>query len=872
MERDDVRLIERGFPCHQVGAETQRERDTGKAPPTHRLHVWWARRPLTPSRAALIASLDRADTDPELFVRELGIEHAQALVNGEVWILNGDLLKRIECRGGREVLPVDAKALRALEKEQERRGENRDLIQQIKTKDARLAMDPVIRRWEVESRPLPKPWPKEGGVLEVQRRMGDPAWAKEKMVFTKAHNVRFPGDAYGYDRAFSSISDTEPSGLTVLDPTAGGGSIPFEALRLGHKVIANELNPVATTILYATLEYPAHFGMSLVEDISAWGHKLLEIADPALSPYHPDSGALPLEEQNILRKALAKCPEHFDVFNKEQVLDYIHARQVTCPHCGGEAPLLNTCYLSKEDGEQWGVRVVTDRKPRNGKVRFETYRAVKGKGPNGEDPDMGSVDQAVGQCVHCRQAIDGDEIKRQARGESQHGTWKDRLYAVVAVRYEPVLDKSGKPVRYASGGRKGEIKTRKVRFFRPPNERDLKALEAAEKRLQEKWPEWDTQGLIPTEKIPEGQKTSEPLRYGMPRWCDMFTPRQLLGHVTLVEGLNRLKPEIVAELRKERGKAVVTYLQFAIDKGLDYNTRQTMWHANRGVIAHAFTRHDFSLKWTFGEMIFTGPNSGAAWGVAQVVDAYRAIAELVESLHKKYGASNGKLPLKIVNGTAAYMPQVETGSVDLICMDPPYYDNVQYGELSDFFYQWQRRTLKDLYPGLFSRSLGVNTRDEAVANPVRDGSRIQAKDAYKRIMGEIFAECLRVLKDDGIMTLMFTHKSLDAWESLTRSIIENGWMITSTFPVESEPTEDIHHKDIAAAASSIFIACRKRKEEQPFPASWTGFGGQGVQHKIRDAVREGLKAFASLKLNPVDEDGGLLWPRPARAVRAVAGD
>jgi adenine-specific DNA methylase len=185
-------------------------------------------------------------------------------------------------------------------------------------------------------------------------------------------------------------------------------------------------------------------------------------------------------------------------------------------------------------------------------------------------------------------------------------------------------------------------------------------------------------------------------------------------------------------------------------------------------------------------------------------------------------------------------------------MDPPYYDNVQYGELSDYFYVWQKRTLSDLYPGLFTRRL-VNKTDEAVANPARDGSSAAAKATYERMMREIFNECRRVLKDDGLMTLMFTHKSQDAWEVLTRSLMEAGWTITASFPVESEAAESIHQKGTASAASSIFLACRKRTTEQPFPAVWTGLGGQGVQHRIRAAVQQGLIEFKPLNLMPVDE-------------------
>ena len=533
-------------------------------------------------------------------------------------------------------------------------------------------------------------------------------------------------------------------------------------------------------------------------------------------------------------------------------MDYLFVRQATCPHCGGEAPLLNTCWLSKEAGDTWGVEVIPDGRERNGKVKFAVYRVVKGRSPDGEDPEKATVNRGVGQCLHCRQAIDGDEIKAQARGESRHGRWTDRLYAIVAVRLEPVLDKHGRqPVRYKSGERKGEIKTRKVRFFRPPNDRDLAALAAAEKRLQEKWLVWEAAELIPTERIPDGEKTKEPLRYGMTRWCDMFTPRQLLGHLTLIEGLNALKPQILAELGTDRGRAVVTYLQFAIDKGLDYNSRMTLWHTNRGVIAHTFTRHDYSLKWTFGEMIFTGPNSGAAWGLSQILDAYQSIACLVAPIHSQ--VADGKdLPIAIRCGTAAHMPEVAERSVDLVCMDPPYYNNVMYAELSDYFYVWQRRTLTDLYPGVFSRRL-ADKANEAVANPARDGSARNAKVAYERMMGEIFAESRRVLKDNGIMTMMFTHKTQDAWETLTRSLLENGWNITASFPVESEGTEGIHMKDMASAASSIFLACRKRSEKPAFPAVWTGIGGSGVQRQIEDAVKEGLKDFALLRLNAVDE-------------------
>ncbi|MGQ4808768.1 hypothetical protein NKDENANG_02157 [Candidatus Entotheonellaceae bacterium PAL068K] len=884
----DQRLIEHGFPCHQVGAETQRERDTGKAPPVNRLHVWWARRPLTPSRAAILASLEAADTDPEVFVRRLGIERVQALVAGIPWTLTGDLLGRVEwdASGVPGILQVNEIVLRRLAQENQRREANRALIARLKTEEPSLATDPVLARWETDCLPLPEPLldgkaalPRPG--LRVQRVMGDPAWAKEMIGFTKTHRVRFEGDAYGYSRAFTAQpAESSPTGIVVLDPTAGGGSIPFEALRLGHTVIANDLNPVATTVLYATLDYPARFGPELADEIRKWGEQLLANSQQSLAEFYPDSTPLPREEQVVLQSAVVTCPELFSEFNREQVLDYIYVRQVTCPGCGGEAPLLNTSWLSREAGNLWGVQMVADGRPRGGKVTFQTYRVVGELGPDGEDPSQATVHRGVGQCVHCRQAISGDEIKAQARGESSHGLWRERLYAVCAVRLEPRLDRNGQPQRYTSGARKGEIKTRKVRFFRPPNERDIQALRQAEERLQERWAEWEAIGLIPTERFPEQSNDTRPIQYGMSRWSDLFTPRQLLGHLTLIEGLNHLKPEMLSELGPDRGKAVVTYLQFAIDKGLDYNSRQTQWVPQRGIVTHTFSRHDFSLKWTFGEMILTGPQSGAAWGLAQVVDAYRGIAALVEpsphgrrrsGFSRASGRVAGAVPkpedrivatqvaptdwpaVTILHGTAAHMPSLGDGSVDLVCMDPPYYDNVQYGELSDYFYVWQKRTLADIYPGLYTRRL-VDKTDEAVANPVRDGSRAAAKATYERMMQEIFNECRRVLKDEGLMTLMFTHKSQDAWEALTRSLIVAGWTITASFPIESEFSASMHQKNKAATASSIFLACRKRASDPSTgAAAWTGPGGQGVRHRLRAAVQQGLTEFEPLGLGPVDE-------------------
>ncbi len=842
--KDDLRLIEAGFPCHQVGAETQRERDTGKAPPTHRLHVWWARRPLTPSRAAILASLLPADTDPDRFLQQLGIEKRVVEINGVQWTLTGKILDEIRVVDGKEIIEVNDKVLRAIQAENKIRHELLLFLNKCEN-NKKLSIDGhIIEKWLSETIELEVP--SVNIFLNVRKIPADPAWANEKKAIGKALRLWFPGDPYGYQRAFQNVSiKNDHKYVVILDPTAGGGSIPFEALRLGYKVIANELNPVATVILHATIEYPMTYGISLLKDIDKWGKLLLKEANDKLILFFPDRQHLPLSEFDVLKRNLKNFPEPFNEFNQENIVDYLYCRQVTCPNCKGDAPLLNTCWLSKEDGKKWGVKIIPDGRKQNGGVRFETYRVIKGKKPGGEDPNFATVNRGIGHCVHCRQAIDADEIKAQARAESPHGTWKDRLYCVVAVRFQPRLDKSGKPQRFKSGPKKGEIKTEKVRFFRPPNKQDLEALNEAEKRLNENWTRWDAQGLIPMEKIPLAHKTKEPLRVGIERWCDMFTPRQLLGHLTLVEELKRLKPVILSELGEDKGRAVITYLQFAIDKGVDYNSRQTRWIAQRGQVSGTFGRHDFSLKWTFGEMIFSGPYSGFAWCLSQIYDAYKGMAELMPG-------PLSKPSLEITCGTAAYMPSLKDNSIDFICIDPPYYNNVQYAELSDYFYVWQRRTLQDLYPEYFKRRL-TDKQNEAVANPDRDGGTKSANQTYEKMMTDIFRECRRVINPMGLMTLMFTHKSQNAWEAITRSLIYNKWIISSAIPVESEFTNSQHIMNNASAASSIFIACRKRTTESSEPALWTAIGGTGVQQRIQHAVAEGLKEFEPLNLNAVDE-------------------
>ena len=618
------KLIEGNFPCQQVGAETKRERGASSSlPPLYFLHVWWARRPLTPSRAAVLGSILPADTAPEDFLKELGIVKKQVAIGDQRWTLVGKNLMLIESDEDGEYIPYSIAFQTAFDKENERRAAVSARLRRICEAEQSFTDDPLVKEWLEENAPLALS-ALANHRFSVISVSANPALVNQRIAFAESERVvEILGkpiqidaeDLYAYGRAYESPVETDFSRFTVLDPTAGGGSIPFEAMRLGCKVIANDLNPVASAIEMATLQYPQLYGTELIRDIEAYGEKLEKTVSEKMAPFYFFAKPQGEERQTLLKQCGGSQTlfETYDVPEMDQqgILFY---REVTCPNCGERAPLLNAFALSKKkDG--WMVIPKIEGAVGSKKVRFVPVRLKNGRGPHGEDPEKGTVRLGTGSCIHCGQAIESDEIKRQARGESRYGAWSDRLYCVVGIREQPKLDKNGKVMRYASGPNKGKVRTEKVTFFREPVQEDFDALERAEQALKENWDHWEELDLIPTERIPDGHKTAEPLRVGINRWCDL----------TAMETLHDMIPDLLREHGKEKGTAIAHYLQYMIDKGIDYNSKQTRWHYSRGAIIGSFGRHDFSLKWSFGEMIYTGESAGLKWGMDQILDAYKGL-------------------------------------------------------------------------------------------------------------------------------------------------------------------------------------------------------------------------------------------------------
>lgn len=527
--------------------------------------------------------------------------------------------------------------------------------------------------------------------------------------------------------------------------------------------------------------------------------------------------------------------------------NYIWARTVRCPHCEGIVPLSPNWRLAP-DGT--GVRL----DPQNGTGPGDASRRVQftivGKA---SDQSPGTVSGGDATCPFddCRRLIDGDHIK----AEAQAGRMGDQLYTVVYKK------------RTITGYTKaGKAKEKWIRAYRAPrSEDDLSGVLAD--ALAEKLPEWEALDMVPTEAVASGHKTEEPIRYGMKFWRDMFSSRQLLGHATAVEIFRGLiEDEKAAGRWSDITAAAFCYLSFSLDKLRDYNSRMSRWHVNREVMVNTFDRHDFAFKWSYAEMAPLIVGLGYDWAIEQTA---KCIGELVALVRPDAKATaSGQSGFDFTGEARAFVPppvtltcksgdsldHIADASIDCVVMDPPYYDNVMYAELSDFFYVWLKRTAGYVYPELFRRTL-TDKENEAVANPAKfkgvagksGGAKALAGRDYQHRMAAIFSEMRRVLKPDGIMTLMFTHKATGAWDALTKGLIEADFMITASWPINTEAEGSLHIKDKSAANSTVFLVCRPRPQKDDETRYW-----EDVEPTVRQAVRERIGQFQAGGIRGVD--------------------
>ncbi|MGG6240923.1 DUF1156 domain-containing protein [Nodosilinea sp. AN01ver1] len=568
---------------------------------------------------------------------------------------------------------------------------------------------------------------------------------------------------------------------TVLDAFAGGGSIPFEAVRYGLNVLASDLNPVAVVTMKAAMEYPLKFGPDLQHEIDKWVKWVGDEAEKRLGEFFPSQEG-------------------------ETVQNYLWAHTVVCPSCDSVVPLSPNWWLSKASNYsgKGQVRKVTSDwyavKPvpnlEKKRVDFELVKGRKNtastiKTPEGDfNPnDHNTINRGIGKCPNCSYIIETELFYKAA----EENTLGHQLYAVC--------------FRKGEGGFE----------FRIPQEKDILALKISELEIQSKIQNNSSTRSIPTEDIPPGEKTEQNyIRTYAKSWAGMFNSRQLLTLTTYVEILHEVKEKIGLELDSATADAILTYLAFALDRCIDYNSRLSGWHSGHPSADRASKTHAFNLNWNYPEI--SGDGELWRWCSKAITPHYTTLCSFLgistgfDSIFE-YDQPHSNV-VKINLSSADALVHIPNGSLDCVITDPPYYSSIHYSELSDFFYVWQKRVLGDIFPELYFSELTDKDR-EAVANPSRfrnmgESAEELANRDYEAKMALAFAEYFRVLRDDGVMTVQFNHKDSGAWDVLAKSLIDAGFEITASWAVSTENPQNLHQAQKNSVSSTVLLVCRKR--------------------------------------------------------------
>ena len=554
----------------------------------------------------------------------------------------------------------------------------------------------------------------------------------------------------------------------VVDPFAGGGSIPLEALRLGCEAFASDLNPVACLILKVMLEDVPRHGPGLAEELRKAGGGIKAAAERELADLYPkdSDGATPIA--------------------------YLWARTVRCeaPTCGAEVPLMRSFWLCRKPKRRRALRVQVERAmsgpdgpPR---VGFEVFEPE-----NDGQVRAGTVTRARAACLCCGAVLPPERVRAQLF-EQRGGA-------------DAIFDDRGKRI---GGARMTAVVTlkpgEKGRHYRLPVDADYAAVREAQSRLADVLGEWERggrQGLcpVPDEPTPAGGgsgagRAFSVQRYGMLQWGDLFTARQ---KAVLVE--------LLSTIRKANVFDVEHLLACAFNRVSMSNMSCTRWNAVAEKMQHTFGRQALPIVWDFAEVVVTAEAPGN-WK-----SGYRLIGDVVDAARS------------VQSGQTQFADATDHPLLDEAAgvwfTDPPYYDAIPYSDLSDFFLVWLKRALPD-HPLLHDpfdpdNPLSPKTR-EAVQDETREcNGRVKDRAFFEDTMGDAFAEGRRVLGEDGVGSVVFAHKTTEGWEALLGGMIRGGWTITGSWPIATEMGSRLRARDSAALATSVHLVCRPRPGDAP---------------------------------------------------------
>lgn len=622
-------------------------------------------------------------------------------------------------------------------------------------------------------------------------------------------------DNLGDERLFDAVrveiaKSTGGNPPAILDPFAGGGTIPLEAQRLGLEAHASDLNPVAVLINKALIEIPPKFAdrtpvfpdaaeerngwpraAGLAEDIRRYGAWMRAEAERRIGQLYP--------------KALLEDG------TEATVIAWIWARTVTCPNpaCGIEMPLVRSWWLGKKKGkEAYVVPTVV-----GGRVEYSIGHDRKNAPTKENDGTVSGRTGAV--CISCSSPVPVPYM----RDQGVLGELGSQLIAVVAEGH-------------------------RSRVYLPAN--DAHRLAAKSARPVD----------IPSGDLADNPRWFSPPAYGLTKFSDLFTNRQLTALTTFSDLVGEARERVLRDAldsglpegdRLEEGgtaaaayaDAVATYLGLVTSRLTDYLASVTTWASNpqMEILRNVFARQAIPMAWDFAE---GNPFATSSGGLDIMI---RAVSRAVD---------------KIPGGKPPVVAQADASTRDysnlLVTTDPPYYDNIGYSDLSDFFYVWLRRSLKSVHPRLLSTML-VPKAEELVANPYRHGGKDGARKFFEHGFEDVFVAARASASHDYPIAVYYAFKQSEVddsgqastgWETILGSMIRAGWSITATWPMRSERGGRMISVGTNALASSIVLALRPRPDNAP------AIDRRGFSAELRSVLPEALRALQQGSVAPVD--------------------
>jgi adenine-specific DNA methylase len=648
-------------------------------------------------------------------------------------------------------------------------------------------------------------------------------WSPEALAFESGKSTKKPKPAELLDdRSLAKWETSDPKNLqgskvlhiaqeliktahggktpTVLDPFAGGGAIPLEAGRIGCQAIANDYNPVAYLILRATCEFPQKFGKPgrrkvIIEEFGKKIEREIDVSNVLIHDVEKYANWI-LEE--VKGKIGHLYPPGED---RHPVVGYIWARTAPCsnPSCRAEIPLLGSLLLCSKQEKKTALEIKKDHITK--RVRFGVVKGKEITLTKGTMQNRGNT-----QCPFCDQITPVVDI----RSAGLNGKLGQQMVAVI-------------------------IDTSSGKDYRPVEPQDLYAFEDAAK-ISTDSPNEPILPEITSRYEDNNVSNSTGIRvhlYGLKTWGSLFNSRQLVAMQTFVESVHEAARRVLKECRDaEYVNAVRAYLALWVSRIAQRSNNQCSWLQDLEAVAHPFSMQKISMAWDYPEV---NPLSDSTGSGEQQLDMILRVIE-----HE----SKDSLPAIVHFGDAAHLPR-EDESVDIVVTDPPYFDAIAFGDLSDHFYVWLKRCLGNSFADVFATPLTPKSEEAAALKHRHFGNSGKADSHFRSKLAEALSESRRVTVNDGIISVMFAHQSTEAWTALIQALFKASLGVDASWPIDTERPNRSRGLDSSALGSSITAVCRPR-----ILGTATSF--KEVRNEIEQIIQKSVKRFWGYGLRGAD--------------------